>query len=228
MSPSHLRNGPYRGRAIVMAVTDARRLSLSDADLAARIGWLAAAGVDWIQIRERDRDDRTLVAIVRDALRAVRGTAARILVNDRSDIAVAAGADGVHLREDSVAAPRVRALAGAARLVGRSVHSPEAAEATESTGGCDYLLFGTVFPSAGKDRGHRTAGEAGLREVCRDRRLPVIAIGGIDEARAARVAAAGAAGVAAVGTLLSVRDDREAVARVAALRHAFDSGSAVV
>ena len=173
------------------------------------IPWLreaACAGVDLIHIRERDLGDRELVALTRDAVRAVRGTAARVVVNDRFDVALAADAAGVHLRADSPAAPRVRSVAPTGFIVGRSVHGEEEAAAVAAAGGCDYLTFGTVFTSASKPSGHQPAGVAALGRVCARVRLPVVAIGGISVERAAAVAAVGAAGVAAISLFVEASD----------------------
>ncbi len=159
----------------------------------------ARAGVDLIQIRERSLDDRSLLALVRAAIAAAAGTGARVLVNDRLDVAIAAGAAGVHLRGDSMAAAEARRLAPAGFIVGRSVHGVREAEDAERAGGCDYLVFGTVFESASKPAGHAAAGVDALGRVCAAVSLPVLAIGGVTLANAARVVAAGASGVAAIG-----------------------------
>lgn len=202
-------------------VTDRRRgADPSPAWLLERIRAAAAAGVDWIQIRERDLCDRDLVALVRVATDVVRGTAARILVNDRVDIALAAGAAGVQLRGDSVDAARVRAVAPRGFLIGCSIH---AGADLARAGGCDFVLFGTVFPSAGKAPGHPTAGVDALRALCAIARVPVVAIGGIDETNAREVAGAGAAGVAAVGMFMADRSPAEVAAVVRTLREAFAS-----
>jgi thiamine-phosphate diphosphorylase len=206
---------------VIGVVTDRLRArDPSCAYLITRIRAAAAAGVDFIQIRERDLPDRDLMALVRDALEAVSGTSTRILVNDRVDIALAAGAAGVHLRHDSVAAARVRAIVPPGFLIGRSIHDPdEAALAPE----CDFLLFGTVFASAGKPAGHHVAGLEALRAACARARVPVLAIGGVDETNAPAVAAVGAAGVAAVGIFMADRSARELEAVVRALRVPFAS-----
>jgi len=83
-------------------------------------------------------------------------------------------------------------------VIGRSVHSLEEIDRAVADGGCDYLLFGTVFPSSGKPEGHPVAGLDGLRAACARSPLPVIAIGGMSNAREAQVASAGAAGLAGV------------------------------
>ena len=179
-------------------VTDRLRLGLDADALVAHAARAARGGVDVIQVRERDLADGDLVALVRRIVAAAAGAAARVLVNDRIDVAVAGGAHGVHLRGDSVAASRVRAIAPAGYTIGRSVHSPREIDAAVADGGSDYLMFGTVFASAGKPAGHPVAGLDALREACRRSPLPVIAIGGIDESRLDDIAATGAAGFAGV------------------------------
>lgn len=127
----------------------------------------------------------------------MRGTRTRILVNDRVDVALAAGAHGVHLRADSFSASRVRAMGPSPFLVGRSVHSVEDAVAAATGGGLDYLIFGTVFESASKPGG-APAGLAALAAVARATRVPVLAIGGITTERIGEAMSAGASGVAAI------------------------------
>jgi thiamine-phosphate diphosphorylase len=183
-------------------VTDRRRFGLSIDELVARAAAAARAGVDVIQVRERDLADRDLVALVRRIVGAAAGTETRVVVNDRVDVAIAAGAAGVHLRGDSPPASRVRAKAPDGFLIGRSVHSLAEVGAAVVDGGADYLLFGTVFPSEGKPDGHPVAGLDALRQACARSPLPVLAIGGMTEARGAEVRAAGAAGFAAVGLFM--------------------------
>ena len=180
----------------------------------------AQAGVDLIQIRERRLDDRALVTLTRRAIEATRGTRSRIVVNDRVDVALAAQASGVHLRADSFAAGRIRTLAPPGFLIGRSVHDPAEAAAVESGGGCDYLLFGTVFPSTSKSPTDPIAGPGALHEVCATVSIPVLAIGGISIENVSQVAAAGAAGIAAIS--LFERGDQIA-ATVSTLRRRFDT-----
>jgi thiamine-phosphate diphosphorylase len=204
---------------VICFVTDRRRAPDPSRDyLLQRIHTAACAGVDFIQIRERDLPDRDLRALVSDALGAVRGTSTRVLVNDRVDIALVSHAAGVHLRGDSADPTRVRAIVPPGFVIGRSVHEPaEAASARD----CDFLLFGTVFPSAGKPRDHRIAGVEALRAACARSRVPVLAIGGVDESNAGAVAAAGAAGIAAVGIFMADRPVAALVAIVRAIRAAF-------
>jgi thiamine-phosphate pyrophosphorylase len=178
----------------------------------------AQAGVDLIQIREPGLDDRALLDLTREAVDATRHTACRILVNDRFDIAMSATAPGVHLRSDSFPAARIRAAAPAGFLIGRSVH--DAAEAAAAAPGCDYLIFGTVFPSASKPAAHHAAGLAALRETCAAVQIPVLAIGGISTGNVDEVASAGAAGVAAI----SLFRGREPIASIVSIvRQRFDT-----
>jgi thiamine-phosphate pyrophosphorylase len=183
-------------------VTDRRRFRLTCDELIARATVAAHAGVDAVQVREGDLPDADLVRLVRAIVDAVADTRARVLVSDRVDVALAARASGVHLPGDSVPASRVRALVPDGFLIGRSVHSLEEIDRAWADGGCNHVLFGTVFPSRGKPEGHPVAGLDALRAACARSPLPVIAIGGMTDARAADVESAGAAGLAGVGMFL--------------------------
>ena len=180
-------------------VTDRRRFGLTPAMLVATAAAAVARGAAFVQIRERDLADGALLDLTRATVAALTGSGGRVLVNDRADIALAAGAAGVHLRGDSPACARIRAVVPAGFVVGRSVHSLEEIDAAAGGGGCDYLTFGTVFASAGKPADHPVAGLDALAAACRRSALPVIAIGGLTPDREADVARAGAAGLAAVG-----------------------------
>lgn len=157
------------------------------------------AGIDLIQIRERDLDAAPLATLVSAVLRCARGSTTRVVVNDRLDVALACGADGVHLRADSIAPADVRRLAPRPFLVGRSVHS--AAEAAAAAG-CDYLIAGTAFPTSSKP-GAPTLGVDGLRTIVRAAQIPVLAIGGVTPDRFTDLAATGAAGFAGIGLFAS-------------------------
>jgi thiamine-phosphate pyrophosphorylase len=176
----------------------------------ARVGWAARAGAHLVQVRERDLEGAALVSLVRRCCDAVRGSRARVVVNDRLDVALAADAHGVHLRADSMPAARVRALCPPGFLVGRSVHARDEAVQAEAEGGLDYLIFGTLFPTASKP-GRPAAGPGALASVVRAVRLPVLAVGGITADNLGGVGAAGAAGYAAIG--LFVRESETAVAQ---------------
>jgi thiamine-phosphate diphosphorylase len=180
--------------------------SADRARLLERLAVAAAAGVDIIQVRERLLSDRELTSFVTVLVEQLAGTGCRVLVNDRTDIALAAGAHGVHLKSDGPAAADVRRLAPAGFIVGRSIHSSEEAAAASRDGGCDYLLFGTVFPSQSKPDGHPVAGLDALHAACEAAAVPVLAIGGIDLDRARQAVQAGAAGIAAIGLFAGAPD----------------------
>jgi thiamine-phosphate pyrophosphorylase len=199
-------------------VTD--RYAVGEPALLGLIATAARAGVDLIQIRERNLDAGALAALTKDAIDAVAGTTARIIVNDRLDVAMACGAGGVHLRGDGLPAARARTITPPGFLIGRSVHSEHEAAEIEAAGGCDYLMFGTVFPSASKPADHRAAGVDALARTCARVRMPVIAIGGITASVAADVRHAGAAGVAAIGAFTPGSDPAEFVR---AVRSSFDA-----
>ena len=178
----------------------------------------ARAGVDLVQIREPGLGDRALLELTRGAVEATCDTPCRVLVNDRFDIALRANAAGVHLRSDSFPATRVRAAAPQGFLIGRSVH--DAAEAAAAETGCDYLIFGTVFPSTSKPATHQASGLSALRAACAAAHIPVLAIGGISIGNVSDVAAAGASGVAAIGLF----HGREPIASIVSiLRRRFDT-----
>ena len=176
------------------------------AALLVRLETAASAGATMIQIRERQFDDRELVRFARQVIDAVGQHGTLVSVNERTDIALAAGAGGVHLKSDSPTVPDVRRIVAAGFVVGRSVHSVEEAVAVEAAGGCDYLFFGTVFPSASKPADHPVAGVDALGRVCRSVALPVIAIGGVAGHRARAVMGAGAAGIAAISLFAESAD----------------------
>lgn len=209
---------------LVCVVTRARGGSGSPerASLLSRLASGAAAGASMIQVRERQLDDRALLEFARQLIQATNGTSCLVTINDRTDVAIAAGAAGVHLKSGAVSGADVRKIAPAGFIVGRSVHSVEDAADAERDGGCDYLFFGTVFPSTSKPADHPVVGIEALKAVCARVSLPVVAIGGITPSRAPAVAASGAGGAAAISFFAEARDTAEAVA---ALRGALTGHS---
>jgi thiamine-phosphate diphosphorylase len=218
---------------MICLVTDRRRLS-SGTDAVDRLVELVEAavraGVDLIQVRERDLDAHALVALVRRCLAGADGTGTKVVVNDRADVAAAAGAGGVHLRGDSIGVRAVRSLLGDGAVIGRSVHSADEARLA-SDAGVDYLIFGTMFPTSSKDDGHPVATFDQLRQACDvSAGVPVLAIGGITVERAADLARCGAAGIAAVGLFVpppGISADRHLRVVTARLRRSFDTCAAV-
>ena len=169
----------------------------------------ADAGVDWVQIREKDLPARELFTLVREAvaLASVRSGSIRVrsikmIVNDRLDVALAAGAAGVHLGHASAPAREVVSWCRAGNapadfLVGVSCHSLEGAQEAENTG-TSYTYFGPIYETPSKIPFGKPHGAEELAQVAKAVRIPVIAIGGVNESNAAQCIRAGAAGVAAI------------------------------
>jgi thiamine-phosphate diphosphorylase len=201
---------------VLCLVTDRRRHARPLDGLLRQAALAIEAGVDLIQIRERDLEAAQLMTIATAMLRVSRGTATRVVINDRLDVAIAAGADGVHLRGDSFPVAAARRVAPAHFLIGRSVRT--AADAIAAAG-ADYLIAGTVFPSASKAGATSWMGPDGLRAIVRATAIPVLAIGGVTLERLPEVAATGAAGIAAI----SLFGDTPPSDVVAAVRRQFDS-----
>ncbi len=159
-------------------------------------------GVTWIQIREKDLPTREMFELVKGALALPNPHGTKIIVNGRMDVALAAGAHGLHLPSGSIAADRWRAIAAhretaAEFLIGVSCHTIDEAREAESAG-ADYVLFGPVFAPLSKVSDLAPRGIEGLREAARAVRIPVLALGGITKENAAECVAAGAAGVAGI------------------------------
>ena len=211
-------------RPCVYLVTDRRRLApgarTSRDELTALERFLDAAidaAVDVIQVRERDLGARELAELVARVHARARATGTRVLVNDRADVAMAAGADGVHLPGDGLPAGRTRRL-GPDWIIGRSVHP---GDDLSDLADVDYLLFGTVFPTTSKPATWRLAGLDAFGAVASSAGTPVIAIGGVTPARASAVAAAGGAGVAGIALFLPPPAGLGPARATVALRDAF-------
>ena len=182
---------------------------------------VAAAGVDWIQVREKDLGAGALVELVRFAVAETRSASTKVLVNDRLDVALAAGAAGVHLGENSLSVETVtgwRHSAGRSDFrIGVSCHSLDSARAAERSG-ADYIFFGPVFATPSKGRFGPPQGIERLREVCAAVEIPVLAIGGVGAENARACIEAGAAGIAAIRLFQDARDSAELAAAVKVLR----------
>ena len=176
-------------------------------------------GVHVVQLREKDLSGRELYELAITLHAVLRGRAL-LLVNDRLDVALAAGADGVHLPEQSLPGKAVREIAGDACIVGRSVHGVESAVRAEGDG-ADFVVVGAVYETASKP-GMAPAGVELVRAVGEAVRLPVIAVGGVSAGNVGDVVRAGADGVAVIGAIMDADDPKHAAER---LRRALDDAS---
>ncbi|MDE0126724.1 MAG: thiamine phosphate synthase [Bryobacterales bacterium] len=176
-------------------ITDRRRCP---SDLLDCIEENARRGVQWVQVREKDLGVRDLLALVRAAVDRVRPWQARVLVNGRLDVALAAGAHGVHLPSRAPPVSAMRRIAPEGFLIGVSTHIPAEVVRAEREG-ADLAVFGPVFPTVSKPGLLEIPGLDGLREVCGMVRMPVAALGGVTEARSSACRAAGAAAIAGIG-----------------------------
>ena len=168
-------------------------------------------GVNVVQLREKDLSGGDLYQLAITLHAVLRGRAL-LLVNERVDVALAAGADGVHLPEQSLPAKAVRAMVDEGCIVGRSVHSLEAALHAEREG-VDFVEVGAVYETASKP-GATPAGLGLVRAVAEAVRLPVVAVGGISADDVAEVVAAGADGVAVIGAIMDADDPTWAAGRL--------------
>lgn len=191
-----------------MLVTDRARC----ADLPAAVEAAIEGGVNVVQLRERDLPAGELLALAR-RLRGICGHRALLIVNDRMDVALLSGADGVHLGAAGLPVAAVRGLLPPSFLVGRSIHSVNEARQAELDG-ADYVIAGTIFPSTS----HPDVSPAGVELLTNLKArltIPVVAIGGITAENAEQCRAAGAAGVAAISALLETDDPTEAARALA-------------
>jgi thiamine-phosphate pyrophosphorylase len=171
-----------------------------------------AGGAPAVQLRAKRESTREMVELALRLGEETRRAGALLFVNDRLDVALAAGADGVHLGDDDLPLPAARRIAPAGFLIGRSVATPD--EATQAVrDGADYLGVGPVFATLSKADAGDAIGAGGVRAVCAAARgVPVVGIGGIDAANAREVAAAGAAGVAVIRAVMLAADPEAATA----------------
>ena len=181
-------------------ITD--RYTLGPMPLLPRIFEAVRAGVDLVQIREKDLETREQAVLVKAAVDAARGTATRVMVNDRLDVALALRAAGVHLGTASMPARAVRESLARSHeagqfIVGVSCHSLGEAVAAQSAG-ADYLVLGPIFETPSKTPYGPPLGLAMLREVTAKIKIPVLALGGISVERVKPCLAAGATGIAGI------------------------------
>jgi thiamine-phosphate diphosphorylase len=173
-----------------------------------------AGGAAVVQLRAKHATDREQLAWAAEIRRLASAAGALFLINDRFDLALAAGADGVHLGQQDLPPARVAPAARGRLLLGRSTHSLEQARAARREP-VDYLAFGPVFGTTSKASPWSARGLAQLAAVVREAgALPVIAIGGIEADHLAGVRAAGAAGFAVISAVAGAADPERAARRL--------------
>jgi thiamine-phosphate pyrophosphorylase len=178
------------------------RCSITDRKLKSVESLLLSGGVDWVQIRDKEMSARELMDLVRTVMAMPNPHGAKILVNTRVDVALAAGAAGVHLPARSIAPSEWRRITPPGFLIGVSCHTMEEVARAEKEG-ADYVFFGPVFSPLSKTS---DLAPRGLEELCRVARavkIPVLALGGITAENAADCVEAGAAGVAGISLFLA-------------------------
>ncbi|QDV75039.1 thiamine phosphate synthase [Botrimarina mediterranea] len=203
--------GTQRGRE---RLGDARLYVLIDGSesseaFARRVETLCEAGADVLQLRDKSLDDRTLVERARHLASLCRRHGVTSIINDRADIAVAAGADGIHVGQEELTVADARSVVGPGRLVGVSTHSIEQAR-TAVLAGADYLGVGPTFPSTTKAFAE-FPGLDFVRQVAAEVSLPAFAIGGITPANVSEVVTAGLRRVAVSGAVSGASDPIAAV-----------------
>ncbi|WP_428386761.1 thiamine phosphate synthase [Mucisphaera sp.] len=192
------------------------RLCLLLTEAACRLDWrevlrgALAGGVDCVQVREKGWEDGRLLERVREVVGIVHAAGAAVVVNDRVDLALLAGADGVHLGQGDLGVEEARKLAGRRLVVGVSTSRIEEAEAAERAG-ADYVGLGPMFVSRTKAK-DRIAGPGYLKEYVAGGRLAHLAIGGITAENVGELREAGCRGIA-VCAAISGADDPEAATR---------------
>lgn len=194
--------------------------TLGPAGTAALVRAAVAGGVTVVQMRQKDGSTRELVDAARRLVAELRPSDVPLIINDRADVAVAAGAHGVHVGQDDMAATDARRIVGPHAIVGLSVWAIEQlAEATP--GVVDYVGVGPVFATTGKADAVAPIGVDALAAIAAASPVPVVAIGGISSANAASVVRAGADGLAVISAIVGSADP---LASAAALRRALDHG----
>ncbi len=189
----------------IYLITD-RKIFESDTDALLRgIGEALEGGVKAVQLREKDLETRTLLALAYRMRELTARYGARLFINDRADIAVAVNADGVHLGHTGIPVEAARKVCGEKMLIGKSTHSLDEAREAEKAG-ADFITFGPVFETPSKKPYGKPVGVQPLRGTTERVAIPVFAIGGIKRENALEVTEAGAYGIALISAILAAGD----------------------
>ncbi|MGD9763818.1 MAG: thiamine phosphate synthase [Candidatus Binatia bacterium] len=200
----------------IYLITDRR--ATGGRPLAAVVGAALRGGIRAVQLRERDLPARELLALAVELRALTQAAGARLLVSDRVDVALASGANGVHLPGDSFSVAEARALLGPGKLIGVSTHHPTEV-ATAAAAGADFAVFGPVFATPSKEPYGPPQGVAALARARAAASLPLFGVGGIDAARVGAVRRAGADGVAVIRAVLDAGDATAAAAELLEASH---------
>lgn len=179
-----------------------------------------AGGVKLVQLRAKELSSGEFFTLAKEARQLTREAGATFIVNDRSDIALACNADGVHLGQDDLPLHAARKILGKDKIIGISTHDLTQARDAEKNG-ADYIGFGPIFGSTTKDTGYLPRGLEMLREIRQAVKIPIVAIGGITENNVAEVWKSGADSAAIISDLMGAEDVGAKVQRVIALSHSF-------
>lgn len=163
------------------------------------------AGARFIQLREKDLGGGELLSLAVKLRELTRSYGALLLINDRVDVALASEADGVHLGVAGINARDARRLAGGKAILGVSAHSLQEALDAEAAG-ADFITFGPVYHTPSKARYGEPVGVGLLKEVCREVRIPVYALGGVGVTRIKETVSAGASGAALISAVMAAPD----------------------
>lgn len=205
----------------VYLVTD--RGALGGRDLFSVVGRAVAGGVRLVQLREKRAATREFVELARGLVALLRPLGARLIINDRVDVALAVDADGVHVGQDDMHPADVRALLGPGKIVGLSVTGEDEARAARGEP-VDYLGAGPVFATMTKLDAGAPQGLTGLARMLALAEVPVVAIGAVTAANAASVMATGTSGVAVVSAICSADDPLAAAKALRSIVDAARSG----
>ncbi|MHC1696603.1 MAG: thiamine phosphate synthase [Geobacteraceae bacterium] len=187
------------------------RKQVPGGDLCVAVEKALRGGVRAVQLREKDLSGRELYELACRMRQITSHYGAKLIINERLEIALAAGADGVHLGESSLPLPQARKVAGDTLLVGVSCHDRERALAAQNNG-ADFITFSPIYYTPSKALYGEPVGTERLAEVCRLLRVPVFALGGIKQEMVREVLGRGAHGIALISAILAA-DDPERAAR---------------
>lgn len=173
-------------------------------------------GVKAIQLREKDLAGKELFLLAEAVRKLTQYYQAALFVNDRIDVALAIGADGVHLGRNSLPIRTARELVGAQRLIGVSTHSPEEAQEAEEQG-ADFVLFGPVYFTPSKASYGAPQGLVALKKTVEKISLPVYAIGGLKRENALEAKRTGIRGIALISAIMNAPDPKKAAEEIVGL-----------